>query len=138
MSLEVCIMLPEEVICKTSTEEVIIPTSTGQLGIKEGHTRMVSALDIGIIRFKVGEKWVAFITPNKGAAVIKNNNVLIFLKKIESIPKQDYEKAKNDVALAYEKVLQNNETKSKTKKSEDGANLKLLRARLVGLKYVDE
>jgi F0F1-type ATP synthase epsilon subunit len=99
---------------------------------------MVSVLDVGIIRFKVGEKWMAFITPKKGAAVIKNNSVLIFLKKIEPIPNQDYEKAKEDVAIAYEKILTNNDKKSKNKRIEEEGNLKLLRARLGGLKYISE
>merc|ERR1739838_237899 len=48
-------------ICSTTADEVILPGLTGLVGILEGHAALITALDTGLLRIKLNEKWTPII-----------------------------------------------------------------------------
>ena len=49
MTMKVCIMAPDRVFLDGEAEELILPTNTGQIGILQNHTPLITGLDIGVL-----------------------------------------------------------------------------------------
>jgi len=58
MILNIKIIAPDRTVWETEAEEAILPSSTGQIGILSGHAPLLTALDIGVMRVRVSDKWV--------------------------------------------------------------------------------
>ena len=52
MSLQICIMTPDQIFWNTKAEEIILPTNTGQMGILVKHAPLITALDIGVMSIR--------------------------------------------------------------------------------------
>ena len=61
MVMSIRVLTPDRVICSTKAEEVILPGLTGQVGILDGHATLITALDTGLLRIKLAEKWTPII-----------------------------------------------------------------------------
>jgi F-type H+-transporting ATPase subunit epsilon len=48
---------PDRVICSTTADEIVLPGLTGQVGVLDGHAALITALDTGLLRIKLNEKW---------------------------------------------------------------------------------
>ena len=51
MSLNVRVITPDKVVWDAMADELILASSTGQVGILTGHAPLLTALDIGVMRF---------------------------------------------------------------------------------------
>jgi F-type H+-transporting ATPase subunit epsilon len=43
MTLQVCIMTPDQIFWNDQAEEIILPTNTGQMGVLSNHAPLITA-----------------------------------------------------------------------------------------------
>ena len=61
MVMNIRVLTPDRVICSTTADEVVLPGLTGQVGVLDGHAALITALDTGLLRIKLEDKWTPII-----------------------------------------------------------------------------
>jgi len=84
MSMNIRVLTPDRVICSTTADEVVLPGLTGQIGVLDGHASLITALDIGLLRIKLNEKWTPIILGG-GLAEIDRNRVTVLVNDVEEL-----------------------------------------------------
>jgi len=84
MSLNIILYTFNKTICNTISEEIFLPTPDGEICIQPRHQQLVSALSIGLIRFKEGLSWNLFIVMG-GIVEIKSDSVHIYSINAEQV-----------------------------------------------------
>ena len=129
MTLTVRVIAPDRTVWDETADEVILPSTTGQLGILTGHAPLLTAVDTGVLRVRLKNKWTP-IALMGGFAEVEANEVTILVNGAErgdSINLEDarttYTKAQADLESAESSGSE--EAKIKAKK-----RVKTARARL--------
>lgn len=99
MALALRVIAPDKTVWDSKAEEVILPSTTGQLGILSGHAPLLTALDVGVMRVRADNEWVA-IALMGGFAEVENDEVTILVNGAERGDSIDQEAAKQ----AYEEA----------------------------------
>jgi len=94
MSLNIRVIAPDGLVWQQPALEIILPSTTGQIGILEGHAPLITALEIGVLRIKVEQKWKPLLILG-GFATIKNDDVTVLVSGIEEVVKENYEEAQS-------------------------------------------
>ena len=100
---------PDKIICSTIADEVILPGLTGQVGVLEGHATLITALDTGLLRIKLKDKWTPIILCG-GLAEIDQNRVTVLVNDVEeliSVELSDATKELKEATLAVENAVTN-------------------------------
>ena len=84
MSLHIILHTPSKKMFDTFTEEIFLPTPDGEICIQPRHQQLVSALSIGVLRFKQGSVWNAFLIRG-GLVDIKYDKVDIYSINAEPV-----------------------------------------------------
>jgi F-type H+-transporting ATPase subunit epsilon len=84
MVLNIRVLTPDRVICSTTADEVVLPGLTGQVGILDGHAALITALDTGLLRIKLDDKWTPIILCG-GLAEIDSNRVTVLVNDVEEL-----------------------------------------------------
>ena len=132
MGLNIQIIAPDGLIWDTAIQEVVLPSTTGQIGILEDHTQLITALEIGLLRIKVEQTWKPILVLG-GFATIKNNNIIVLVSGVEEIVKGNYEKAQKILQEMTETLSQIHDVKEKIEGSQ---NLKLATARVQAYQFL--
>lgn len=93
MTLTVRIIAPDRTVWDDQAEEVILPSTTGQLGILTGHAPLLTALDTGVLRVRLKNKWTP-IALMGGFAEVEANEVTILVNGAERGDTIDLEAAR--------------------------------------------
>lgn len=101
MALNIRIITPDKVVFDKSVDEVILPSSTGQVGILNNHAPLLTALDIGVMRLKVSEKWSPMVVMG-GFAEVKDNQLIVLVNGAEEVSAIDKASAEKDLEVALE------------------------------------
>jgi ATP synthase F1 subcomplex epsilon subunit len=88
MTLSIKVISPAETLLDSSADEVILPSTTGQLGILTDHVPLLTALDIGVLRYRANNQWQA-IAVNGGFAEVEDNEVTVLVKSAISASEID-------------------------------------------------
>ena len=132
MVMSIRVLTPDRVICSTKAEEVILPGLTGQVGILDGHATLITALDTGLLRIKLAEKWTPIILCG-GLAEIDRNQVTVLVNDVEELSSIEL----NEATKALEKATSAIESAETTKSRLDASiELKKATARLEGINYL--
>ena len=99
MALTVRVVSPDKTVWDAEAEEVVLPSTTGQLGILSGHAPLLTALDIGVLRVRANQNWVA-IALMGGFAEVEDNEVTILVNGAERGDSIDLAAAQDDYAQA--------------------------------------
>ena len=106
MVMNIRVLTPDRVICSTTADEVVLPGLTGQVGVLSGHAALITALDTGLLRIKLEEKWTPIILCG-GLAEIDRNRVTVLVNDVEELidiqlseATQELEEATNAVERA--------------------------------------
>lgn len=120
-------------ISNWKVKEVILPTTTGELGILANHSRLLTALDIGVLRVKAENNWIPIVILD-GIAEIKDNNLKIIVRQLEEISdiKINIDEAKKELDKIIETL--SNSTKQ-NEKLLNTINLKRALARYQALSF---
>ena len=84
MVLNIRVLTPDRVICSTKADEIVLPGLTGQVGVLDGHAALITALDTGLLRIKLDEKWTPIILCG-GLAEIDRNRVTVLVNDVEEL-----------------------------------------------------
>ena len=84
MVMNIRVLTPNRVICSTTADEVILPGLTGLVGILDGHAALITALDTGLLRIKLDNKWTPIILCG-GLAEIDKNRVTVLVNDVEEL-----------------------------------------------------
>merc|ERR1712151_545835 len=82
-----------------TVSEVILPSASGQLGVLANHAPMMSALDIGVLRYKKDGVWKPLVTYG-GFASVDSNQLSILVNDFDTVESIDVETAKKDMEEA--------------------------------------
>jgi len=133
MGLNIRVIAPDGLVCQQPAREIILPSTTGQIGILEGHAPLITALEIGILRIKVEQKWKPLLILG-GFATIKNDVVTVLVSGIEEVVKENYEEAQSLLSQATESLSLAKTIKEKLEASQ---KLKRAAARLEAYQFLD-
>jgi F-type H+-transporting ATPase subunit epsilon len=128
MTLTIKVISPDRTLVDASAEEVILPSITGQLGILTNHAPLITALDIGVMRFRQEKAWTA-VALMGGFAEVESNEVTILVNAAEAGSNIDAETARNELAAA-EETLKNVKEDDKQGKIQADREMRRARARL--------
>merc|ERR1711870_131335 len=79
--------------------EVILPSASGQLGVLANHAPMMSALDVGVLRYKKDGVWKPLVTYG-GFASVDSNQLSILVNDFDTVESIDLDAAKKDMETA--------------------------------------
>ena len=82
--MNIRVLTPDRVICSTTADEVVLPGLTGQVGVLDGHASLITALDTGLLRIKLDNKWTPIILCG-GLAEIDRNRVTVLVNDVEEL-----------------------------------------------------
>ena len=132
MVMSIRVLTPDRVICSTQAEEVILPGLTGQVGILDGHATLITALDTGLLRIKLAEKWTPIILCG-GLAEIDSNQVTVLVNDVEELSSIELSEATKALENATSAIEDAQTSKSRLDAS---IELKKATARLEGINYL--
>jgi F-type H+-transporting ATPase subunit epsilon len=132
MVMDIRVLTPDRVICSTTANEVILPGLTGQVGVLDGHTALITALDTGLLRIKLDEKWTPIILCG-GLAEIDQNRVTVLVNDVEELTNVKLSEATKELEKATLAVEIAETSKDRLDAS---VELKKANARLEAINYL--
>ena len=124
MSININILATNKTILNKKVNEVVLPTLSGELGILPFHSRLLTALEIGVLRLKINDKWVPLVILD-GIAEIENNNLTIIVRQVEEL--SDIKIGLEEAKLELNKIS-DEFAKASTKKDKILTSINLRRA----------
>lgn len=116
-------MAPNRIVWNSEVQEIILSTNSGRIGILPNHAPLLTALDIGIIKIRLNEKWSTMALMG-GFAMIDNNQMTILVNEAEKSNEINLQEAQETLQMAQTKLSQ-----AKGRKQIIEANLTLKRAK---------
>ena len=132
MVMDIRVLTPDRVICSTTANEVVLPGLTGQVGVLDGHTALITALDTGLLRIKLDEKWTPIILCG-GLAEIDRNRVTVLVNDVEELTNVELNEATKELEKAT-LAVENAETNKD--QLDASVELKKATARLEAINYL--
>ena len=132
MTMNIRVLTPDRVICSTTADEVVLPGLTGKIGVLGGHASLITALDTGLLRIKLDNKWTPIILCG-GLAEIDRNRVTVLVNDVEELSSLDLSEVTKELEKAA-LAVENAET-SKAK-LDTAIELKKATARVEALNYL--
>jgi F-type H+-transporting ATPase subunit epsilon len=120
MSLKIRVITPDRIVWNTSGDEVVLPSTTGQLGILTSHIPLMTSLEIGTLRVKVGENWKPIIVLG-GFAEVLDDEITVLVNGVEEVIDGDLITAKSALEKA---AMQLENAQTDKEKIEASQNLK--------------
>ena len=108
MVMNIRVLTPDRIICSTTADEVVLPGVTGQIGVLDGHASLITALDTGLLRIKLDQKWTPIILCG-GLAEVDRNQVTVLVNDVEEIVALDLNEV-NEKLKAAKLEVENAET----------------------------
>lgn len=132
MVLNIRVLTPDRVICSTTADEVVLPGLTGQVGVLEGHAALITALDTGLLRIKLDDKWTPIILCG-GLAEVDQNRVTVLVNDVEELVSVELNEATEELEKATVAVENAETSKAKLDAS---IELKKATARVEAINYL--
>jgi F-type H+-transporting ATPase subunit epsilon len=132
MVLNIRVLTPDRVICSTTANEVVLPGLTGQVGILDGHAALITALDTGLLRIKLDNKWTPIILCG-GLAEVDRNRVTVLVNDVEELASVELSEATQELEKATLAVENADSSKAKLDAS---IELKKATARVEAINYL--
>ena len=132
MVMNIRVLTPDRVICSTTADEVVLPGLTGQVGVLEGHAALITALDTGLLRIKLDDKWTPIILCG-GLAEVDQNRVTVLVNDVEELVSVELNEATEELEKATVAVENAETSKAKLDAS---IELKKATARVEAINYL--
>nr|QXI84212.1 ATP synthase CF1 epsilon subunit [Gentiana cuneibarba] len=123
MTLNLCVLTPNQIVWDSEVKEIILATNSGQIGVLPNHAPIAAAVDIGILRIRIDAQWVTLALMG-GFTRIGNNEILFLVNDAEKGSDIDPQEAQQTLEIA-----EANLRKAQGKRQKIEANLALRRAR---------
>src|SRR5689334_3012854 len=105
MTLNLCVMAPNRTVWNSEAQEVILSSNSGQIGILYNHAPLLTGLDIGIMKVRINNKWIAMALMG-GFAQINNNQITILVNEAEKASDIDSQQAQEAFSIAKNSASQ--------------------------------
>ena len=132
MVMNIRVLTPDRGMCSTTADEVILPGLTGQVGVLDGHAALITALDTGLLRIKLNDKWTPIILCG-GLAEIDRNRVTVLVNDVEELINVELNEATQELEKATLSVENADSSKARLDAS---VELKKATARLEAINYL--
>nr|YP_009319481.1 ATP synthase CF1 epsilon subunit [Pterogastra divaricata]APA18612.1 ATP synthase CF1 epsilon subunit [Pterogastra divaricata] len=99
MSLNLCVLTPNQIVWDSEVKEIILSTNSGQIGVLPNHAPIATAVDIGILRIRLNDEWLTMALLG-GFARIGNNEIIILVNDAEKGSDIDPQEAQETLELA--------------------------------------
>merc|ERR550532_2925378 len=93
------VLSPEGLGVTETVSEVVLPSASGQLGVLANHAPMMTALDIGVLRYKQQGQWKPLVVLG-GFASVDSNQLSILVNDFEQVEDIELNGAKEDMEVA--------------------------------------
>nr|YP_010486559.1 ATP synthase CF1 epsilon subunit [Renanthera coccinea]UWI53790.1 ATP synthase CF1 epsilon subunit [Renanthera coccinea] len=123
MTLNLCVLTPNRMIWDSEVKEIILSTNSGQIGVLPNHAPIATAVDIGLLRIRLKDRWLT-VALMGGFARISNNEITILGNGAEISTDIDPQEAQQTLEIAEAHL-----SKAEGKRQAIEANLALRRAR---------
>nr|YP_009442237.1 ATP synthase CF1 epsilon subunit [Iodes cirrhosa]ATN95327.1 ATP synthase CF1 epsilon subunit [Iodes cirrhosa] len=123
MTLNLCVLTPNRIVWDSEVKEIILSTNNGQIGVLPNHAPIATAVDIGILKIRLNDQWLAMALMG-GFARIGKNEITILVNDAEKSSDIDPQEAQKTLEIA-----EANLRKAEGKRQTIEANLSLRRAR---------
>jgi len=133
MSLNIILYTPNKTMFNTVSEEIFLPTPDGEICIQPRHQQLLSALSIGLLRFKEGSAWNLFVVMG-GIVEIKYDSVHIYSIKAEQVNVVELNDIQQRLTQAEEQLKN---AKSDQEKVDALQNLQRISALLKATSYME-
>ena len=131
--MNIRVLTPDRIICSTTADEVVLPGVTGQIGVLDGHASLITALDTGLLRIKLDQKWTPIIICG-GLAEIDRNQVTVLVNDVEELVSLELDQVKAQLEKASQAVEDAETSKIRLEATID---LKKAAARLEAVTYLN-
>ena len=132
MVMNIRVLTPDKVICSTTADEVVLPGLTGQIGVLDGHAALITALDTGLLRIKLNNKWTPVILSG-GLAEIDRNRVTVLVNDVEELTNVELSEATKELERA---TLSVENAESSKDRLDASVELKKATAHLEAINYL--
>nr|QBA91082.1 ATP synthase CF1 epsilon subunit [Corallorhiza striata var. striata] len=123
MTLNLCVLIPNRMIWYSEVKEIILSTNSGQIGVLPNHAPIATAVDIGLLRIRLNDRWLT-VALMSGFARISNNEIIILGNDAEISTDIDPQEAQQTLEIA-----EANLSRAEGKRQSIEANLALRQAR---------
>nr|YP_009138670.1 ATP synthase CF1 epsilon subunit [Lathyrus ochroleucus]AIK20964.1 ATP synthase CF1 epsilon subunit [Lathyrus ochroleucus]AIK21039.1 ATP synthase CF1 epsilon subunit [Lathyrus ochroleucus] len=123
MTFNLCVLTPNRIVWDSEVKEIILSTNSGQIGVLKNHAPIATALDIGILRIRLKDRWLTMALMG-GFARIGNNEITILVTDAERASDINPQEAQQTF-----KIAEANLNKAEGKRQTIEANLALRRAK---------
>nr|YP_009138745.1 ATP synthase CF1 epsilon subunit [Lathyrus palustris]AIK21114.1 ATP synthase CF1 epsilon subunit [Lathyrus palustris] len=123
MTFNLCVLTPNRIVWDSEVKEIILSTNSGQIGVLKNHASIATALDIGILRIRLKDRWLTMALMG-GFARIGNNEITILVTDAERASDINPQEAQQTL-----KIAEANLNKAEGKRQTIEANLALRRAK---------
>nr|AFM83371.1 ATP synthase CF1 epsilon subunit [Corallorhiza striata var. vreelandii] len=123
MTLNLCVLTPNRMIWYSEVKEIILSTNSGQIGVLPNHAPIATAVDIGLLRIRLNDRWLT-VALMSGFARISNNEIIILGNDAEISTDIDPQEAQQTLEIA-----EANLSRAEGKRQSIEANLALRQAR---------
>nr|YP_009442400.1 ATP synthase CF1 epsilon subunit [Taxillus sutchuenensis]YP_009948061.1 ATP synthase CF1 epsilon subunit [Taxillus yadoriki]YP_010212518.1 ATP synthase CF1 epsilon subunit [Taxillus levinei]YP_010212585.1 ATP synthase CF1 epsilon subunit [Taxillus pseudochinensis]YP_010212786.1 ATP synthase CF1 epsilon subunit [Taxillus tsaii]YP_010212853.1 ATP synthase CF1 epsilon subunit [Taxillus rhododendricola]YP_010212987.1 ATP synthase CF1 epsilon subunit [Taxillus lonicerifolius]AZZ70674.1 ATP syn len=130
MTLNLCVLTPNRIVWDSEVKEIILSTNSGQIGLLPNHAPIATAVDIGILRIRLNDKWLTMALMG-GFARIGNNEITILVNDAEKSIDIDPQEARQTLERAEANLRK---AKGKRKRIEAGLALRRARTRVEAIK----
>nr|YP_009141375.1 ATP synthase CF1 epsilon subunit [Lathyrus odoratus]AIL55901.1 ATP synthase CF1 epsilon subunit [Lathyrus odoratus] len=123
MTFNLCVLAPNRIVWDSEVKEIILSTNSGQIGVLKNHAPIATALDIGILKIRLPDRWVTMALMG-GFARIGNNEITILVPDAERASDINPQEAQQTL-----KIAEANLKKAEGTRQTIEANLALRRAK---------
>ena len=103
MPLTLRVLCPDQSVFDGPADEVILPSTTGQLGVLPGHVSLLTALDVGVLRLREGNRWTA-IALMGGFAEVESDEISVLVNGAVAGSSIDPSEAQSELDTAQQKA----------------------------------
>lgn len=100
MTLKLCVLTPNRIVWNSEVKEIILSTNSGQIGILPDHAPIATAVDIGVLRIRLNDRWLTMALLDDGFARIVNNEITLLVKDAEKGSDIDPQEAQQTLEIA--------------------------------------
>ena len=106
------VLSPEGVGITEACSEVVLPSASGQLGVLANHAPMMTAIDVGVLRYKQDGTWKPLVVMG-GFATVDSNQLSILVNDFEQVENIDLDAAKKEMEEATSELEKADSKKNK-------------------------
>nr|YP_010212719.1 ATP synthase CF1 epsilon subunit [Taxillus theifer]UBK10776.1 ATP synthase CF1 epsilon subunit [Taxillus theifer]UBK11379.1 ATP synthase CF1 epsilon subunit [Taxillus theifer]UBK11446.1 ATP synthase CF1 epsilon subunit [Taxillus theifer]UBN06915.1 ATP synthase CF1 epsilon subunit [Taxillus theifer]UBN07250.1 ATP synthase CF1 epsilon subunit [Taxillus theifer] len=132
MTLNLCVLTPNRIVWDSEVKEIILSTNSGQIGLLPNHAPIATAVDIGILRIRLNDKWLTMALMG-GFARIGNNEITILVNDADKSIDIDPQEARQTLEIAEANLRK---AKGKRKRIEAGLALRRARTRVEAINFI--